>query len=475
MLSVANNVGSLIAQNNLNQTSSSLQTSLQRLSSGLKINSGADGPAALVISELQQTQIASLQAAINNSSKAVDMVQTTEGALSTINGLLTQIRSLALDSANTAVNDANSLAANQAEVTNALQTIDRIAQNTTFDNRNVLNGNAGLTGSSDSPQLTFLNANTGAPTGTNLAVAVTTAGSRADVVAGTTQANPLAQEETLTINGVSIDLAKGLTQQDVVNTINQYTGQTGVTAQISAGGATELYSTNFGSGATINVQSNVNAGASSTGFGTLLQTVHGTDVQGTINGVTAVGNGNVLTGTAGGTGAVSVAIGLDPTAGNYLNTASGAVGNINITDNSLVFQIGANQNETVSLGVNNVASSALGLGVAGVQFANLSQVNVTTESGAQDTIKVIDAAIAQISNLRGSLGAVQANTLQANANNLTTTLQNTTAALSTIRDTDFAAETANYSKDQVLMQVGTTVLANANQTSQLVLNLTKNL
>src|SRR5205807_5519357 len=146
MLSVTNNVSSLIAQNNLNHTTSALQTSLQRLSSGLKINSGADGPAALVISQLQQAQIASLRTAINNSSKAVDMVQTTEGALSTINDLLTQIRSLALDSANNAVNDANSLAANQAEITNALQTIDRIAQNTTFDDKHVLNGASGLTG-----------------------------------------------------------------------------------------------------------------------------------------------------------------------------------------------------------------------------------------------------------------------------------------------------------------------------------------
>src|SRR5882724_6828925 len=110
-LSITNNVASLTAQNNLSKTSSMLSKSLERLSSGLKINRGADGPAALVISEQQRAQIAGLQTAIDNTSKAVSMVQTTEGALNELNSLLVKIRSLALDSANTGVNDSNALAA----------------------------------------------------------------------------------------------------------------------------------------------------------------------------------------------------------------------------------------------------------------------------------------------------------------------------------------------------------------------------
>lgn len=475
MLSVVSNVSSLIAENNLNQTSNSLQTSLQRLSSGMKINSGADGPAAYVISNEQQAQVVGLQQAIDNTSQASNIVQIADGALSTISNLLDEIRSLALDSANAGANDSNAMAANQAEVSSALQTIDNIATNTQYGTKTLLNGSSGLTGSSDTAGLTFLNANVGAPTNQNLAVAVTTAGARADLVAGTAQTGNLASAETLTINGVAINLQAGLSQQDVVDQINQYTGQTGVIAQIGTGGATELYSTAFGSHATINVQSNVTAAATSTGFGTLLQTASGTDIQGTINGETAVGNGNVLTSTAGGTGAVSVQVGLDPTAGNYLDTLAGAVGNINITDNSLVFQIGANANQTTSVTVGNMQTSALGLGVAGNQFANLSQVNVQTAAGAQATIAIVDAAIDQVSTLAGKLGAIQANTLQQSSNNLNDTLENTTAALSNIRDTDFATETANYSQDQVLMQVGTTVLSNASQTSSLILNLMKNL
>src|SRR5437588_736422 len=111
-LSVINNVASLNAQNNLNRTSSALSKSLERLSSGLKINRGADGPAALVISEQQRAQIAGLQTAVDNTNKAVALVQTAEGALNEINSLLVKIRGLALDSANTGVNDANAQAAN---------------------------------------------------------------------------------------------------------------------------------------------------------------------------------------------------------------------------------------------------------------------------------------------------------------------------------------------------------------------------
>jgi flagellin len=137
-LTISHNIASLNAQNNLNKSSSALSKSLERLSSGLKINRGADGPAALVISEQQRAQIVGLQTAITNTNKAVNVVQTAEGALNEINSLLLKIRGLALDSANSGVNDANSLAANQAEITNALGTIDTVAKNTQFGTKKLL-------------------------------------------------------------------------------------------------------------------------------------------------------------------------------------------------------------------------------------------------------------------------------------------------------------------------------------------------
>ncbi len=472
-LAITNNVASLNAQNNLSRTSGALSKSLERLSSGLKINRGADGPAALVISEQQRAQIAGLQTAISNTSKAVSMVQTTEGALNEINGLLVKIRGLALDSANSGVNDTNALAANQAEVANALSTIDRIAVNTQFGTKKVLDGSAGLAGSTDDADVTFLRADSSiAPTG-NFAVNVSTAATRANTTAGTAQSANLAADETLTVNGVAIKLTAGQTQAQVISTINSYTGQTGVVAEVGAGSATRLRTNNFGSAASVTVQSNVAAAVSSSGFGTTQATATGVDVAGTLGGFAATGNGNVLTGTTGaGAAGISVSFGL--AAASTTTSVTGAQGNVTVTDQSLVFQIGANANQTVKVAVDKAKTDALGLNVSGTQFANLSAIDVRSQAGAQDTIKIVDQAISDISNLRSRLGAVQQQTLESNANNLRTTLENTTSAESVIRDTDFAVETANFSKNQVLMQVGSTVLANSNQTSQLILSLLRN-
>src|SRR5262245_2018514 len=145
-LSIVNNNAALNAQQSLNKTNGMLGKSLERLSSGLKVNRGADGPAALVISEQQRAQIAGLKTAIDNTNKAVSVVQTAEGALNEVNGLLTKVRGLALDSANSGVNDANALAANQAEITNSLNTITNIANTTKFGTKNLLNGQAGVVG-----------------------------------------------------------------------------------------------------------------------------------------------------------------------------------------------------------------------------------------------------------------------------------------------------------------------------------------
>jgi flagellin len=467
---LSDNITSLDAQYNLGRSESMLSTSLQRLSTGTKLNSAADGPAAFVISQEQQAQMAGLQAAINNTANATSMVQTTEGALGTINNLLTQMRSIAVDSANSGVYDASDLAANQAQIASALSTINSIAANTQFGTKHLLDGSAGINGASDNGNTTFVNAQNGSPTGT-FAVNITSAGTRANVTAGTAQTGALAANETLTINGVSVQLTAGETQAQVIGTINQYTGQTGVTA-VNNGGATQLYTTQFGSAAKIAVQSNVAASGTSSGFGVNQISVQGTDISGTLGGFAAFGQGNILTGNAGG-GAAGISISEALAGGSNTSTATGAQGNVTLTNNSLVFQLGANANQTASITVNKVAANALGMNVAGSQFSSLANINVQSQSGAQDAIKVIDQAISDITALQGLLGAFQSQTLASTQANLNSVLQNTTQAEANISDTDFAAETANFTKSQVLVQAGTTVLYNANQTSQLVLTLLK--
>ncbi len=464
-LVIANNVTSLNAQNNLNRATSGLARSIERLSSGLKVNRGADGAAALVISEKQRAQIAGLKQAVDNTEKAVALVQTAEGALNEINSLLVKVRSLALDSANSGVNDDDALAANQAEIDNALDTINRIANNTQFGTKKLLDGSAGLSVTTTDSDVTYISS-TSQTTGGSYAVAITTAAERANVQNGTAQTGNLAANETLTINGVAVTLNAGLSQAQVISRINEFTGQTGVVAEDN-GGNTRLYTQQFGSAASISVQSDVAAAATSSGFGTTAVTDSGVNVAGTIGGAAATGVGNVLTSSTGPATGLKVQIANATT----IASATGAQGNANVTDQALVFQIGANQNQTARVAIARVNPTSLGVGVAGNQFTNLNEISVTNASSAQDAIGVIDAAVDQITNIRGELGAFQGNTLESTANNLRTTLENTINAESVIRDTDFAEEIANFTKQQVLVQAGTSVLSNANQTSQLVLSL----
>ncbi len=469
-LSITNNVSSLNAQNSLSRANKALSQSVERLSSGLRVNRGADGPAALVISEKQRAQIAGLKQAIDNSNKAVSLVQTAEGALNEINSLLIKVRSLALDSANAGVNDADAQAANQAEITNAIDTINRIASNTQFGQKKLLDGSSGVQGVSTDSDVKVLKA-TGDTTAGNYAVSVTSTGSQAVIDTISLQTAALAADEILTVNGVAISLKAGLTQSQVASRINEFTAQTGVVSVIDPTNHTTLRTTQFGSDAAISVISNVAQSTSSSGFGTTLQTSVGTDIEGTIGGVSFTGVGNVLTATSGTAKGLSLQFGNDPTAYYGNTTVTGAQGSVTVTDNSLIFQIGSNQNQTAKIAVGKVNPLGLGLGVVGNQFSNLSEVDVTSATKSQDALGVIDAAIDDVTNLRGTLGAFQQNTLSSTINNLQTTLENSVNAESTIRDTDFAEEIATFTKNQVLVQAGTSVLKNANQQPQLVLSL----
>jgi len=497
-LSIVNNNSSLNAQQSLNRTSGALGKSLERLSSGLKVNRGADGPAALVISEQQRAQIAGLKTAIDNTNKAVSVVQTGEGALNEVNGLLTKIRGLALDSANSGVNDTNALAANQAEIANALSTIDNIANTTKFGTKNLLNGQAAISGVVSGANTAGLaNISTGASTAAGgYVVTVGTQGTGGRVTGVNSNGNALATAGavSLTGGGLTSALSVSLTAGDNVNTAATkiQTALDGATAQgggagkfqvsVSVGGAISINSNVLGS-AQIVATASGGAGATATDLVTGLTgaqtSTAGVALAATVsfNGGPAV-NATVSAGAGGlnnqvsfgGTNGLNFSVGV--TAGQTAAAASATT--VNVTDNSLVFQIGANAKETAKISLDKVTSDSLAVGVAGLSSANttdLSKIDVTSQAGAQDAIKVVDSAINQVSNLRGRLGAFQSNTLESNARNLSATLENTTAAESVIRDTDFATEIANFTRLQTQVQAGSTVLGNANQTTQLVAQL----
>jgi flagellin len=315
----------------------------------------------------------------------------------------------------------------------------------------------------------------------------------ATAAVGATASVTVTGSDTLTLNGTNIGLNanNAYDATHAAAAINAYTGTTGVAASVSGSDlvltATKLGGSNFTVG-----ESGGNIGVSGTtvfaqNAQDLLATV--SDANGKQLGGTIVGGGpggNVITanGSSFG-GADGISFTFNYTSGTQngvtdtLSPAAAPSGqytaSVSFSD-ALVFQIGANPDQTAALSIENTSSSHLGKNVSGLSSVNtdsLAKIDVTTTAGANDALKIIDQAINDISSIRGKLGAFQTNTLQATANNLQTTLTNTTAAQSVIRDTDFAAETANFTKDQVLAQAGATVLANANATAQLVLTLLK--
>ena len=468
-LSLINNIASLTAQDNLGHTSNALAKSLERLSSGLKINRGADGPAALVISEQQRAQISGLQTAIANTNKAVSVVQTAEGGLNEVNSLLLKIRGLAVDSANAGVNDANSLAANQAEISNALSTINSVSTTTQFGSKKLLDGSNAATATTNNLLATANASGTIISGAYN--VTVGTAATAATVTGGTSAAVQ-AGGETLTINGVQIALAGGTVEAGQITAINGVSANTGVKAVDNGAGKIILYSTSFGTGHNISVSSNAAAGTG-TGFdaASVGANVDGTNIVGSINGAAASGVGNTLSAVSGTAAGLSITFAAVSVANPYTSDNTATTVTVDASK-ALVFQIGANAGQTASLAIDRSHADSLGKGVSST-FASLNVIDVTNSANTAEVLKVVDKAVNDVSTLRGRIGAFQTNTLESTANNLQTSLQNTTAAESNIRDTDFAKETANFSRNQVLIQAGTTVLSNANQTNQLVLALLK--
>jgi flagellin len=456
---INHNIGSINALRNLGATESSVSKSLERLSSGLRVNRGADDPAGLVISESMRSQITGIRQAVENAETATSMVQTAEGSMNEIHTLLNSIRELAIHAANTGTNDSVMLEADQDEIDNAIATIDRIASQTQFGVKKLLDGSCGITGTTSDSDVTFMNATTDSVEGT-YNIDVTTQAAQAVSSAAADQTTNLAADEILTVNGVTIDLTAGMTQAQVISEINDHSDVTGVVA--TAEGSTLTFTTeSYGSVANVTIVSNVAAATTSSGVGTTAISNDGVDIAGTIGGLAATGRGTVLTGDDG-TVVAGIAIST---------TETGAQGSVTIVDNSLVFQVGANKGQTVEIALNEMSSTSIGTNVTGNMFNSLAEIDVTTSDGAQDAIEIIDKAIQQVSAKRGELGVFQKNTLESSTANLQIAEENLVAAESVIRDTDFAKEMAELTKNQILLQSGTAMLVQANQIPQVVLKL----
>ncbi len=474
---VNHNISSINTQRQLERINRASSQTLEHLSSGMKINKAADSPAALVISENMRAQIAGLNQAVENSEQGISMVQTAEGALNEVNRLLVDVRQLAVHASNAGVNDEKMLEADQAEIQNALATIDRISEVTQFGTKRLLNGSRGANGVTNGDGLQFVDAQPGTNTspveGYSVQIDQVATKSFVQGTAALSQ-QVIDAGETLTVSEggktVSFTTIQGESATSNLNEFESRINEAGLNIDLirNDDGTIGLRHKEFGSKHTFSVASTT-AGVLSKVGDVTDAAIAGLDVKGTINGEEASGDGQVLTGKQNAPNVAGLAIrytGEKPTPEGEI------AGTVSVFQNSLIFQVGANEDQTVSVSLRNMSTRALSQGLTTDSgFESLSEIDVTNFQGAQDAIELIDRAIEQTTSERGKLGAFQKNTLQGTLNNLRMASENLTSAESTIRDADMASEMADFTRNQILMQSATAMLAQANQREQMVLSL----
>jgi flagellin len=488
MSRINQNIPSLIAQRVLGNQNKGLAQSLQRLSTGLRINRGADDPAGLIASENLRAEKTAINSAISNSQRAEQVVNVAEGGLQEISNMLVELQGLVGATANEAGVSQEERDANQLQIDSILQTIDRIANATSFQGTKLLNGNFDYTVSGQSTSLTDVTINAAklADSGDARAVTVTVLQSAQTgavfLSTGATFGNGGSGEVSFEITGTKgvqqFTFASGTSQANILAAINSFKDALGVSAVQNGTDAArvQINSTGYGADSFVRVKelSNENAGTSFI-FSSAASATSVDDLKDYGRNATILINGTQAT-TDGLSARVSsdgfdVSVSIDGT--SALN-AAGQSSTFHITGGGANFNLAPSVNLAgkVSLGIETVTTGNLGGGGAGflsdLKSGGAANVQNGDLSQAQE---VIDSAIKQVSSLRGRLGAFQKNVVGATISSLGVALENTTAAESAIRDTDFASETAAMTRAQILSQAATQSLALANSAPQQVLSL----
>ena len=501
------NVASLNSQRSLNMTQNALSTSLQRLSSGLRINSARDDAAGLAISDRMTAQIRGVNQAIRNANDGVSLAQTAEGALAETSNILQRIRELAVQSAN-ATNSAGDRQALQSEVNQLKTEINRIASTTTFNGLNILDGTyqnqtyqvgaesgvANTIGVSISGSSTAALGNFGgiANNATEREGTGSTSAAVVDVATASNVTNHTVEAQVLTIGSSvgtdTVTITDASSAETIATAINASSGLTGVSA------TAETTATLQGLTANGTVSFTIVTGTGSAAVSAAVTTTDLSNLATAINnfsgstGVSATETGGVLTLTNGDGKDIGVenfahsgdngeeidfvgsqestGVTLEgPTTGTPAVTDSAiAVGEVSFSS-SVAFSI----ESSVAVGAGSILNVAADTSVGSVLSA-VSTVDISTASGATAALDVLDQALAGVSSIRADLGAIQ-NRFQSTIANLSSVSENVSAARSRIQDADFAAETANLTRNQIIQQAGIAMLAQANALPQNVLAL----
>ena len=464
------NVMSLNSQRNLATNNTSLGTTIQRLSSGLRINSAKDDAAGLAISERFTTQIRGLNQAARNANDGISLAQTAEGALGEIGNNLQRIRELAVQSRN-ATNSTSDRQALDAEVQQLKAEIQRVSEQTSFNDTKLLDG-------SFTAQAFQIGANQGQVISIDSVANAGTAslGSwSSSTAAGTAVAGALTAGE-LTINNVAVGAAARDAKAQAA-AINAISSQTGVTATASSTtGSLGAFTTSVGgtyslSVGGVNISQNEAAGYTAANLDTDLDAAKDTLNAAGITFTGTAAGGNLTFSRADGANIEVVeAWGAGATAGGFAGQANDPTAGTSATNTYYGTMTLTSFNEG-SFTIAGGTDAGLTNGVAAVTTNNgFQNENVLTTAGADKMIVAMDAALKSVNSSRADLGAIQ-NRFSSVISNLNTTSENLTASRSRIRDTDFAKETAELARTQILAQAGTAMLAQANQSTQNVLSL----
>ncbi|WP_111496547.1 flagellin N-terminal helical domain-containing protein [Marinobacter bohaiensis] len=493
------NLASLNAQRNLNTTQRDSDTAMQRLSSGLRINSAKDDAAGLAISERFTSQIDGLNQAIRNANDGISLAQTAEGALGQSGDILQRIRELSVQSAN-ATNSASDRRALQSEVNQLKQELERVATTTEFNGLKLLDGSfqaqqfqAGAN-ENQTIAVSIQGARTTDLANNSVSASNTTAGQGSGSVyaaaAGDASAANTIAAQTLTVSSslgeATVDVESGDTAEDIAAAINQQVDATGVEAQarttadlfgLGGTGTVSMTISSGGEKSTISAQIDdvddlrplareINSASGTTGITAEVEDGRLTLVQAEGKDILVEDfTSNATTPTASFRGGAEVdgdAITLDGSD----DTADSARASGEITfDSSSSFAVSSSIDDTAGSILDEAGGTAVGS-----TTEDVSSIDISTVEGANSAIAVIDAALEKISGIRADLGAAQ-NRLDSTISNLSTTSENLSAARSRIRDADFAAETAELARTQVLQQAGLSVLSQANAQPQQVLQL----
>ncbi|HEV7299648.1 MAG TPA: flagellin [Tepidisphaeraceae bacterium] len=473
MARINTNVAALTAQRGLARNQGTLSDTMNRLSSGLRINRGADDPSGLIASEGLRSEMSGINQAIDNSQRASNVISTTEGALSEIASLLLNIKGMIVQAANTGGMSPEEISANQLQVDSAVESITRISNTTTFAGLQLINGSldyltSGVT-TSAIKSLNISQANFGNNTSIPVQINVLTSAKTADLQFRTSAITNSVTLEITGNDGVQVlTFTSGTAASAIAFAVNRISDSTGVVATgISSAGATSgisFKSNEFGAKRFVSITAQSGSFETTDADGNAKGRVIGQDAVATINGALTVGDGRNLKIN---TTTLDLELTLDQAFG--AGTKSFA-----ITGGGALFQLGqsVNFNQQVNIGIGSVAASKLGDFESGFLNDVVTGGNSTLVGGqTQAASKIIEKAIRQVSVLRGRLGAFERNTLDTNMNSLSVALENVTSSESSIRDADFAKETSALTRAQILTQAGTSVLATANQTPQQVLSL----